>query len=148
MHSFFKKFNRNIATACYPSSYLAVDETLYSYCRKTGFKQFNASKPARYGLLYCSPCDAVVSNTYYSLPFAGKPEILDNENTASKFYVSGRDKYTKYQVKGFSVVSQIDNGLISVDRYFTSIPLVRWAAEKTSPLLELCNWIKRVFHHK
>ena len=34
MRSFFEIFSRNIATARYPSSYLAVDETLYLYRRK------------------------------------------------------------------------------------------------------------------
>ena len=75
MHSFFEKFNRNIATARYPSSYIAADETLYPYLEKIGFKQSN--KPAKYGLFYRSLCDAVVSYTSYSLPYAGKPDILD-----------------------------------------------------------------------
>ena len=77
MRSFFEKFNPNIATACYPSSYKAADETLYPYLEKMGFKQYNPNKPAKYGLFYRSLCDAVVSYTSYSLPYAGKPEILD-----------------------------------------------------------------------
>ena len=71
-----------------------------------------------------------MSYTYYSLPYAGKPEILDKENTASKFHVSGTDKYTKYLMNYFSAVPQMSGFKISMDRYFTFLPLARWAAEK------------------
>ena len=38
MGSFFEKFNDNIAADRYPSSYVAVDETLCPYPGKIGFK--------------------------------------------------------------------------------------------------------------
>ena len=65
MRSFFEEFNHNIATGRYSSSYLAVDETLYPYCRKIGFKQYDPSKRTKHGLSYCSLCYAVMSYTYY-----------------------------------------------------------------------------------
>ena len=34
------------------------------------------SKPAKYELLYCSLCDGSVPYTYYSLPYAGKPDVM------------------------------------------------------------------------
>ena len=58
MRSFFEKFNHNIATDRYHSSYLAVDETLCPYPGKIGFKQYNSSKPANCSLLYHSLCNA------------------------------------------------------------------------------------------
>ena len=77
-------------------AYLAIDETLYPYCGSIGIKQYNPSKPATYGFLYRSLCDAVVSYTYYTLPYAGKPSERNNE--ASKYYISGTYEYTIYQV--------------------------------------------------
>ena len=66
MRSFFESFNKNISKFHYPSSYLAVNKTLYPYRGRIGFKQYNPSKPAKYGLLYRSLCDATVPYTYFS----------------------------------------------------------------------------------
>ena len=60
MRSFFESFNKNISKFHYPSSYLAVNKTLYPYRGRIGFKQYNPSKPAKYGLLYRSLCDATI----------------------------------------------------------------------------------------
>ena len=65
MWSFFESFNKNISKFYYPSSYLAVDKTLYPYHGRIGFKQFNHSKPAKYGLQYRSLCDATVPDTSF-----------------------------------------------------------------------------------
>ena len=83
MRSFFESFNDDISKARYPSSYLAVDETLYPYRGKIGFKQYNPNKPAKYGLLYQPLCDTIVPYTYFSLSYAGMPEVLDKENPAA-----------------------------------------------------------------
>ena len=90
----FEKVKENNAKARYPSSYLAIDETLYRYRGHINFKQYNPSKPAKYGMLYRSFCDSSVQYTYFILPYAGKPEDLNNE--ASKFYITGTDEYSKY----------------------------------------------------
>ena len=39
------------------------------YCGRIGFKEYNPCKSAKYGLLYCSLCDATVPYTYFSLPY-------------------------------------------------------------------------------
>ena len=97
MREFFKAVNVNNARARYPFFYLDIDETLYPYRGHIGFKQYNPNKPSKYGLLYRSLCDGSLPYTYYSLPYAGKPENL-NENLYKKYYVSGTDEYTKYLV--------------------------------------------------
>ena len=63
------------------------------YHGSIGIKQYNPSKPAKYGLLYRSLCDAVVPYTYYTLPYAGKPSKTNI--VASKYNISGSDEYTK-----------------------------------------------------
>ena len=130
MQSFFESFNKNISKSGYPSSYLAVDETLYPYGGGIGFKQYNPSKSAKYGLLYRSLCDATVPYTYFSFPSAGKPEVLNKENPATSYYVTGTDEYTKYLVNGFSTVANMSGCNISIDRYFTSVPLAQWCLER------------------
>ena len=57
-----------------PSEYLSIDETLYPYRGNVKFRQYNSSKPARYGLLYRSISDSRVPYTYFTLAYAGKLE--------------------------------------------------------------------------
>ena len=85
------------------------------------------SKPAKYGLLYRSLCDAVVPFTYYTLSYAGKPSETNNE--ASKYYITGTDEYTKYLVNGVNHYHSIGGSNLSMDRYFTSVTIARWALE-------------------
>ena len=59
-------------------------------------KQYNPNKPAKYGILYHTLSDARVPYTYYTLPYAGKP----NTFTERSEYVTDTDNYTKWLVKG------------------------------------------------
>ena len=103
---------------------------MYPYHGRIGFKQYNPSKPAKYGLLYRLLCDAAVHYTYFSLPYSGKPEVLNKENSATSYYVTGTDEYTKYLVNDFSTVTNMSGCNISMDRYFTSVPLAQWCLER------------------
>ena len=49
---FFMKMNKNNGKCHNPLPYVSVDETLYPYRGRIGMKQYNPSKPAKYGLLY------------------------------------------------------------------------------------------------
>ena len=101
MREIFEAMNsRNASMRC-PSALLAVDETLYPYRGHIGFKQYNPQKPAKYGLLYRSLCDSTVTYTYFSLAYAGKPEVVGGNG--AKFYITGTDEYTKHLVNGFPV---------------------------------------------
>ena len=74
-------------------------------------------------MLYRSLCDSSVQYTYFSIPYAGKP---DNPN---EFYVTGTDSYTEYLVtkckKAF-----LSGRNISMDNYFTSVSIARWCWEQ------------------
>ena len=148
MWSFFESFNKNISKFRYPSSYLAVDETLYPYRGRTGLKQYNPSKPAKYGLLYRLICDATVPYTYFSLPYAGKPEVLDRENPVTSCYVTETDEYTKYLVNFIFNVANMSGCNISMDRYFTSVPLAQWCLERKITIVVPCGSIGKVFQLK
>ena len=127
---FFGKFNGNSAEARYPRPYLAIDETLYR--RHINFKEYNPSKPVKYGMLYRSLCDSSVQYTYFTLPYAGKPEDLNNK--ASKFYITVTDEYSKYLVENFKRFNSIKGCNISMNCYLTSITLADWAQQNTFPL--------------
>ena len=128
MREIMEDMNKNNASARYPPPYLAIDETLYPYRGHIGFKQYNPSKPAKYGLLYRSLCDSSISYTYYTLPYGGKPEVIGGDG--AKFYVTGTDEYTKYLVTGVSKYNDIRGCNISMDRYFTSVTIARWCSER------------------
>ena len=128
MPSFFKRFNKNIRKFRYPSSYLAVDKTLYPHRGRIRFKQDSPSKPAKYGLLYRLVCDATVPYTYFSLPYAGVPEVLDKKKSSN--YVTGTDEYTKCLVNGFSTIANMSGCNVSMDRYFSSVALAQWCSER------------------
>ena len=86
--------NKNNASMSYLSGYLAINETLYSYCGRIGIKQYNPSKLPKYGLLYKCLCNSTISHILFNLPYASKPNNTWS-NGASKFYVSGTDEYLK-----------------------------------------------------
>ena len=124
---FFEAVNQSNGKLHNPSYYLAIDEILYPFRGRIGMKQYNPSKPAKYGLLYRSLCDAVVPYTYITLPYAGKPNDINNE--AKKYYVCDTDGYTKYLVEEFTKINSIEGCNISMDQYFTSITIARWATD-------------------
>ena len=96
---FFMKMNKNNGRCRNTLPYVGVDETLYTYRGRIGMKQYNPSKPAKYGLLYRSFCDAKVPYTYSTLPYAGNPEVTG----ANYYYVTGCDEYTKWLVNNLQI---------------------------------------------
>ena len=116
----FELLNKRNAIMRTPSKHLTIDETLYPHRGQIGKKIYNPSKPARYGLLVISISDAEVPYTYFSLPYAGKPQ------TPNEFYVPGTDEKTMYLVTNLAKQCDITGRNISMDRYFTSIPLSEW----------------------
>ena len=125
IRSFFEKVNVNNAKLRVPSPYVSVDETLYPYRGKIGMKQYNPSKPAKYGLLYRSLCDAKVPYTYYTLPYADNPNVIGNND----YYVTRCDEYTKWPVNYFQEHGSLHGRNISLDRFFTSVTLADWCLE-------------------
>ena len=118
---YFKSINERFLLLRHPSEHTAIDETLYPYRGRIGFKQYNPKKPAKYGILFRSLCDSSVQYTYLSLPYAGKPEEGTN-----RYYITGTDNYTKYLVENslrIVGVAGLRGRNISLDRYFTSLSI-------------------------
>ena len=70
---------------------------------------------------FCCICDATLPYTYFSLPYAGKPEIFVGD--ATKYYITGIDKYSKYLVNDLFAPCKMQG-------YFTSVSLASKAFEK------------------
>ena len=129
----FEYLNVRNAVMRLPPLHVIVDETLYPYRGATGLCTYNPSKPARYGLLIISLRDGEVPYTYTSLPYAGKPENPD------KYYVVGTDEKTQYLVKRLLEHTNLTGRNISVDRYFTSVPLSEWLLDRNVTLVGTMN---------
>ena len=113
---------------------LAIDESLYLYRGRIRIKQYNPSKPAKYGLLHSRGylCNSTIEYTYFTLPYVGKRNNVWS-NKVSTFYVSGTDKYTKYLVTETSKYNKLKGTDISMDRYFTtSVSVAKWALDVQS----------------
>ena len=124
----FEDINEKNTRMRHSSPLLEVDETLYSYRGHIGFRQYNPNKSAKYGLLYQSLCYSSIPYTYYSLPYAGKPEKV--EGPAVKYYITGTDEYSKYLINELYVYCNFQGINISMDRYFPSVSLATWALQK------------------
>ena len=127
----FNMFNKRCALLRIPTEFLSIDETLYPYRGKIQIRQYNPNKPAKYGLLYRSLSDAKLPYTYFTLPYAGKP----NEVTEDSYYVTGTDNYTIYLVEGMSKFCDIRGRNISMDRYFTSMTIAEYLLSKEITLV-------------
>ena len=113
-----------------PSEYLAIDKTSYSYLGHVKLKQYNPNKPAKPGLLYSIISDSTLSNTYFTLPYCGKPE-----EESSPFYITSTDKYTIYLVKNRSKNVDSSGRNISMDRFFTSISIAEYLLAKNATVM-------------
>ena len=121
----FEEFNDNCSKHLIPSEYLSMDETLYPMRTRIAFRQYNPSKPAKYGLLFKSLNDARVSYTYRSLVYAGKPQQLPAQH-----YVSGNENYVKGLIEAVDQKQGLQGRNLSMDRLYTSINLAQWLLQK------------------
>ena len=85
--------NSNTSKYLLPSLYLSVDETLYPMRHQIAFRQYNPSKPHRYGLLLKSLNDASFPYTYKAFPYAGKPGKGEGP-----YYIDATENHVRYLV--------------------------------------------------
>ena len=60
----FEIFNYNCGRVAVPDDYLTLDETLHPMRSKLSFKQFNPSKPAKYGMFFRSTYKFIKISVY------------------------------------------------------------------------------------
>ena len=89
------------------------------------FKQFNPSKPAKYGLLFKSVNVPRYPYTFISSSYSAKPI-----EEGGQYYIPGGEAIVHYLIKTLSTNSSLSGRNISFDRLYTSIPLAKWFLEK------------------
>ena len=94
---------------------------MYPTRNKISFKQYNPSKPAKYGLLFKSINAVTYAYTHHIIPYCGKP----NEE-ATVYYVKGVEETVKYLVQNFQNYVDLQGRNISFDRLYTSVSLAQW----------------------
>lgn len=121
----FEMLNVNCARHVIPDDFLSLDETLYPMRVQISFKQFNPSKPAKYGLLFKSINAARYPYTFLVVVYSGKPKGPPGE-----YYVPGTDEIVKSMVSRLKRTNNLQGRNISYDRLYTSIPLAKWLLEQ------------------
>ena len=114
-------FNNQCMTCIRAGDYLSLDETLYPMRTQVAFKQFNPSKPAKYGLLFKSINAARYPYTFVTAPYAGKPQEEGGE-----YYFPGTENITKYLIDRLDGKQALHGRNISFDRLYTSFTLATW----------------------
>jgi len=122
----FEKFNEACSKALQCGEQLCIDETLYANRgRGFQFKQFNPSKPAKYGFLYKSLNDSVHPYTYRSHIYAGCPEEEPTEH-----YVQGTEEAVEYLLDGYAKCHELKGRNLTTDRFYSSLDLAKLVMEK------------------
>lgn len=122
MSEIFRLFKINIGSAYHPGDNLTIDEQLYAYRGRCSFKQFMPSKPAKYGLKYWSLVD---NDTAY---------LLDADIYLGKD-LERATNVGENVVKKLSVPFLNSNRSITVDNFFTSVPLADFLWQNSTTLI-------------
>ena len=125
LRMFFQAANDNFSRHMQPPEYLTVDETLYATRTDIAFRQYNPSKPARYGILLKSINAAQIPYTFLSTVYAGRPV-----GEPGPYYIKGITATVKAMVEQLSRFVELDGRNITTDRLYTSYQLTNWLLSK------------------
>jgi hypothetical protein len=115
----FELFNEACTEALQCSDQLCCDEDLYrNFGRGFGFKQYNKSKPAKYGILYRSLNDSKLPYTYRSIVYAGCPVDEPTEN-----YMVGIEETVCELLRRYGAKNELKGRNLTTDRFYTSVDL-------------------------
>lgn len=96
-----------------PGPYLTIDEQLLAFRGRVSFKMYIPNKPAKYGLKIMMLCDSGTKYMLNAIPYLGK-----GSNTTTL-------PLAEYFVKELSKPIYGSNRNITMDNWFTSIPLAK-----------------------
>ena len=109
-----------------PDDHITIDETLYPTRGCISFKTYNKDKPAKNGLDFRSLGSSRSPYIYYTVLYTGKPVGVTESHI--------KDTLT-YEQHGYS----LKGTNISMDRYYTSIPLAEWLYDKNITCIGTLN---------
>jgi hypothetical protein len=115
----FELFNEACTETLQCDDQLCVDEDLYrNFGRGFDFKQYNKSKPAKYGMLYRSLNDSKLPYTYRSIVYAGRPAEQPTEN-----YMVGVEETVCELLRRYGAKNELKGRNLTTDRFYTSVDL-------------------------
>lgn len=106
--------NANLATIYKPTEKLTIDEQLYPYRGRTKFTQYMPSKPAKYGIKVWWVCDAENGFPLKGIIYTGKIGNTRDVNQGERV------------VKELAIAYKGSGRNISMDRFFTTLPLAKF----------------------
>lgn len=125
IRNIFEMFNNNCSKALQPNEYLTIDETLYGCRNQVSFRQYNASKPEKYGILFKSINSVDFAYTHRAVVYSGKPV-----GDPGPYYVPGIIPIVQRIVSDLMTYVDLGGRNISMDRLYTSIELAQWLLER------------------
>lgn len=117
----FEDFNDCACSVLQPGDFLTIDETMYACRNQIGFRQYNKSKPKRYGLLYKSVNAVRIPFTFRTAVYSGKPS-----GEPGPYYIRGSLSTVKALVSQMQEFVDLKDRIISLDRLYTSLELFEW----------------------
>ena len=114
----FEHFNNRCSSVLQPDDLLALDETLYGCRNQISFKQYNSSKPQKYGLLFKSVNAVRYPFTFRTSVYSGKPE-----GDPGPFYITGITPTVQSLISQLSTYVDLKGRNITMDRLYTSFEL-------------------------
>ena len=117
-----------------PDDYIVLDQTLYPTRGVILFTTYNKDKSAKYGLNFRSLDSYRRPYIYYTVPYTRMPVEVTESHIKDmlalvKRIVEGHEQHG-YSLKGTN---------ISVDLYYTSIPLAEWLYRKNITCIGTLN---------
>ena len=115
----FEELKKNCGKFLVHNDYLSLDETLYSTRMQISSKQFNPSKPAKYGILYINACRYPFTFSTVLYPAKSKAE-------PTSYYTPGTSQTVKYLIQNLECHTNLVARNMSYDRLYTSISMAQW----------------------
>ena len=117
----FEEFDSSCGKHVTASDYLPLDETLYPMCAKANFKQFNPSKPSKYGKLFQPINASRYPFTFTTTVYAGKPK-----EDPTMYYTRGPEETVKFMIQTLKSQKDLQKRNLSNNHLYTSAALAEW----------------------
>nr|CAI5861789.1 unnamed protein product [Callosobruchus analis] len=101
-----------------PGSYVTIDEQLVGFRGRCPFRMYIPNKPSKYGIKIVLLCDVSTKYLIHASPYLGKSTKTNGKPLAD------------YYVEQLTASIQGSNRNVTMDNWFTSVPLVDRFAEK------------------
>ena len=117
----FEDWNKKCAQMIQMDKFGTIDECLYACRNQVAFRQYNKSKPAKYGILIKCVNEVSFPYTHHSAVFAGKPQVI--EDGMNPYYTNTVLEVTLNMLRSVGLFSDLRGRNITFDNLYTSIPL-------------------------